>query len=87
MIDLLVVGGGPSGIATALPAASAGLRVTVLERRVGGHEWRRALEQLAAIRVTTSLDRTTDLYLDYLGRFGELQSLAGSEADADVAQA
>lgn len=35
MIDLLVVGGGPAGLATAIRAATAGLEVTVLERRVG----------------------------------------------------
>lgn len=35
MIDLLVAGGGPAGLATALYAAQAGLRVTVVERRPG----------------------------------------------------
>ena len=54
--------------------------IAVLERRVGGTDWKRALEQLAAIRVATSLDRTTDLYLDYLSRFGELRTLENSEA-------
>ncbi|GAY14852.1 NAD(P)/FAD-dependent oxidoreductase [Mycobacterium sp. shizuoka-1] len=33
MIDLLVAGGGPAGLVTALHAARAGLRVTVVERR------------------------------------------------------
>ena len=35
MIDLLVAGGGPAGLATALYAAQAGLQVTVVERRTG----------------------------------------------------
>ena len=56
--------------------------IAVLERRVGGTDWKRALEQLAAIRVATSLDRITDLYLDYLSRFGELRPLENSEAAA-----
>ena len=61
--------------------------IAVLERRVGGHEWRRALEQLAAIREATSLVRTTDLYLDYLSRFGPLRELAGEETGAASAAA
>ena len=35
MIDLLVVGGGPAGLATAIHAAKAGLDVVVVERRSG----------------------------------------------------
>jgi flavin-dependent dehydrogenase len=35
MIDLLVAGGGPAGLATGLYAAKAGLDVVVVERRVG----------------------------------------------------
>ena len=35
MIDLLVVGGGPGGLATATHAAQAGLEAVVVERRPG----------------------------------------------------
>ncbi len=35
MIDLLVVGGGPAGLATAVRGAKAGLEVAVVERRTG----------------------------------------------------
>lgn len=35
MIDLIVAGGGPAGLATAIHAARAGLGVTVVERRTG----------------------------------------------------
>ncbi len=35
MIDLLVVGGGPAGLATAIHGANAGLEVVVVERRSG----------------------------------------------------
>ena len=35
MIDLLVAGGGPAGLATALYGAQAGLDVAVVERRSG----------------------------------------------------
>ena len=35
MIDLLVAGGGPAGLATALHGAGAGLEVVVVERRSG----------------------------------------------------
>lgn len=35
MMDLLVVGGGPAGLATAIRGARAGLEVTVAERRTG----------------------------------------------------
>ena len=35
MIDLVVAGGGPAGLATAIHAARAGLEVIVIERRTG----------------------------------------------------
>ena len=35
MIDLVVAGGGPAGLVTAMHAARAGLQVTVVERRAG----------------------------------------------------
>ena len=38
MIDLLVVGGGPVGLATAIDAAQRGLEVVVAERRAGDGE-------------------------------------------------
>jgi hypothetical protein len=62
---------------TAGDRASVLAAIAALERRVGGADWRRALERLAAVREATSLERTTDLYLDYLARFGALRSTAG----------
>ncbi|MGB1225810.1 MAG: NAD(P)/FAD-dependent oxidoreductase [Mycobacterium sp.] len=35
MLDLLIAGGGPAGLATAIHAARAGLEVTVIEQRTG----------------------------------------------------
>ena len=35
MIDLIVAGGGPAGLATATYAARAGLQAVVVERRAG----------------------------------------------------
>ena len=35
MIDVLIVGGGPAGLATAISCAQAGLSVTVAEPRTG----------------------------------------------------
>ena len=61
--------------------------IAVLERRIGGPDWRRALEQLAAVREATSLERITDLYLDYLARFGELRSLEGATGAGETAAA
>ncbi len=42
-LDLLVVGGGPVGVATALLAAHEGLRVVVVERSTGVHDLPRAI--------------------------------------------
>ena len=35
MIDLVIAGGGPAGLATAIHAARAGLEVVVIEQRAG----------------------------------------------------
>jgi flavin-dependent dehydrogenase len=58
MIDLLVVGGGPVGLVSAIHAAEAGLEVTVLEPRSGSIDkacgeglMPKALEHLASIGV------------------------------------
>ena len=42
------------------------------EGQVGGPAWRQALATLAEVKERTSLERITDLYVDYLQRFGEL---------------
>jgi flavin-dependent dehydrogenase len=58
MIDLLIVGGGPVGLVSAIHAAEAGLEVTVLEPRSGSIDkacgeglMPKALEHLASIGV------------------------------------
>jgi hypothetical protein len=42
------------------------------EDRLGDPRWQRALEILAEVKARTTLERITDLYVDYLQRFGEL---------------
>ncbi|HEV8630905.1 MAG TPA: hypothetical protein VGV61_11350 [Thermoanaerobaculia bacterium] len=46
------------------------------ERLLGGPEWRRALELLAAVRERITLPRVTTLYVDFLQRFGALARCA-----------
>lgn len=60
--------------------------IAAAERQVGGPEWRRALGALERVRDATSLKRTTERYLDYLARFGDLRSLVAvaSPAAAEV---
>jgi len=46
---------------------------------VGGVEWQRALAVLERVRERTSLARTTELYIGYLSRFGELRTAPAEE--------
>jgi hypothetical protein len=57
------------------PEVAAAIRAA--EGQVGGPAWQRALDALAEVKRSTSLDRITDLYVEYLGRFGDLQTLTG----------
>src|SRR6185503_2535530 len=51
------------------------------ETQVGGAAWQEALAILAEVKRRTSLERITELYVDYLQRFGELATLpAGANA-------
>lgn len=48
------------------------------EEAVGGADWQRALATLAEVKERTSLARITELYVDYLQRFGELATTSAS---------
>jgi hypothetical protein len=48
------------------------------EGAVGGADWQRALATLAEVKERTSLARITELYVDYLQRFGELATTSAS---------
>ena len=64
------------------PSVVEGLRRA--ERMLGGAEWRQALARLAEVRAETTLDRITDLYVEYLQRFGELAELDAEARSAVV---
>lgn len=69
--DIVVIGGGPAGYATALYAASAGLRVAIVERdKVGGTCLHRGCVPTKEMLETASLLRT----LSTAGQFGVTSS-------------
>jgi len=45
------------------------------ERRFGSDDWHRALATLERVRDATTLDRTTQRYLEFLDRFGRLRTV------------
>lgn len=60
--DLIVIGGGPSGIASAIYSARKGLKVAVLAERIGGQvNDTTAIENIPSVEATTGTKLAADL--------------------------
>ncbi len=69
---------------TGAERADVAATIREVEGQVGGDAWRRALATLGEVKRRTSLERITDLYVEYLQRFGELAALAAGECPAPL---
>jgi D-hydroxyproline dehydrogenase subunit alpha len=80
--DVLVVGGGPAGMAAAVRAAECGVRVGVVDDNpaLGGQIWRRGLEVAETADGQTEDGRTQDAHTKEAAKWERLTQAAGVTA-------